>query len=120
MIAGQWSRPRGAGPAFFSPTRLYFEPWHGHSNHCDDSQNGTRRVCKRGGGEADRDGQAAVEERAAGNAEFLFVDRFVLDDRATPSPNEAVRLLGFFRTFAARRFELRRCREVLLGLARGR
>ena len=32
----KWSRPRGAGPAFFSPTRLYFEPWHGHSNHCDD------------------------------------------------------------------------------------
>ena len=29
------SRPRGAGPPFFSPTRLYCEPWHGHSNHCD-------------------------------------------------------------------------------------
>ena len=29
------SRPRGAGPPRFSPTRLYFDPWHGHSNHCD-------------------------------------------------------------------------------------
>ena len=28
--------PRGAGPPFFSPTRLYFEPWQGHSNHCED------------------------------------------------------------------------------------
>src|SRR5437764_10345487 len=35
------SSPRGAGPPFFSPTRLYFEPWHGHSNHCDDSHHGT-------------------------------------------------------------------------------
>ena len=26
------SRPRGAGPPVFSPTRLYFEPWHGHSS----------------------------------------------------------------------------------------
>ncbi len=25
--------PRGAGPAFFSPLRLYCEPWHWHSNH---------------------------------------------------------------------------------------
>ena len=31
--AGKRSSPRGAGPPFFSPTRLYFEPWHGHSNH---------------------------------------------------------------------------------------
>src|SRR4051794_23049257 len=37
------SRPRGAGPPFFSPTRLYCDPWQGHSNHCDDSQNGTRQ-----------------------------------------------------------------------------
>src|SRR6516225_1623991 len=29
------SRPQGAGPACFSPTRLYFEPWQGHSNHCE-------------------------------------------------------------------------------------
>src|SRR5438270_8010057 len=35
------SRPRGAGPPFFSPTRLYFDPWHGHSNHCDDLHHGT-------------------------------------------------------------------------------
>ena len=34
---------QGAGPAFFSPTRLYFEPWHGHSNHCDDWHHGTRQ-----------------------------------------------------------------------------
>src|SRR6478752_3983882 len=37
------SMPRGAGPPFFSPTRLYCEPWHGHSNHCDDGQLGTRQ-----------------------------------------------------------------------------
>src|SRR6478752_10750176 len=37
------SRPRGAGPPFFSPTRLYCEPWHGHSNHCDVVQLGTRQ-----------------------------------------------------------------------------
>ena len=35
--------PRGAGPPFFSPTRLYCEPWHGHSNHCEVSQLGTRQ-----------------------------------------------------------------------------
>ena len=29
---GKRSMPRGAGPPFFSPTRLYWEPWHGHSN----------------------------------------------------------------------------------------
>ena len=29
------SMPRGAGPPFFSPTWLYCEPWHGHSNHCE-------------------------------------------------------------------------------------
>ena len=34
--------PRGAGPPFFSPTRLYFEPWHGHSNHCEVWHHGTR------------------------------------------------------------------------------
>src|SRR4051812_5818085 len=37
------SRPRGAGPPFFSPTRLYCEPWHGHSNHCEVGQFGTRQ-----------------------------------------------------------------------------
>src|ERR1041385_5819657 len=37
------SRPRGAGPPFFSPTRLYFEPWHGHSNHCELLHHGTRQ-----------------------------------------------------------------------------
>src|SRR2546426_4758418 len=40
---GKRSRPRGAGPPFFSPTRLYCEPWHGHSNHCDVWQLGTRQ-----------------------------------------------------------------------------
>src|SRR6478735_12150505 len=40
---GNRSRPRGAGPPFFSPTRLYCEPWHGHSNHCDVRQDGTRQ-----------------------------------------------------------------------------
>ena len=33
IVAGWRSMPRGAGPAFFSPTRLYCEPWHWHSNH---------------------------------------------------------------------------------------
>src|SRR5580692_5447427 len=37
------SSPRGAGPAFFSPTRLYFEPWQGHSNHCEVWHHGTRQ-----------------------------------------------------------------------------
>src|SRR5438067_7656257 len=37
------SRPRGAGPPFFSPTRLYFDPWHGHSNHCELLHHGTRQ-----------------------------------------------------------------------------
>src|SRR5438132_13851842 len=37
------SRPRGAGPPFCSPTRLYFEPWHGHSNHCELLHHGTRQ-----------------------------------------------------------------------------
>src|SRR5437764_14410901 len=37
------SSPRGAGPPFFSPTRLYFEPWHGHSNHCELLHHGTRQ-----------------------------------------------------------------------------
>ena len=32
-----------AGPPFFSPTRLYFEPWHGHSNHCEVAHDGTRQ-----------------------------------------------------------------------------
>ena len=32
-VIGNRSMPRGAGPAFFSPTRLYCDPWHGHSNH---------------------------------------------------------------------------------------
>ncbi len=34
--------PRGAGPSWYSPAELYFEPWHGHSNHFDWPQNGTR------------------------------------------------------------------------------
>src|SRR5947207_6229084 len=42
-LMGNRSSPRGAGPPFFSPTRLYCDPWQGHSNHCDDSQNGTRQ-----------------------------------------------------------------------------
>src|SRR4029079_17077022 len=37
------SRPRGAGPPFFSPTRLYFDPWQPHSNHCEVGQLGTRQ-----------------------------------------------------------------------------
>src|SRR5438132_13105147 len=37
------SRPRGAGPPFFSPTRLYCEPWQGHSNHCEVRHHGTRQ-----------------------------------------------------------------------------
>src|SRR5215210_6941206 len=37
------SRPRGAGPPFFSPTRLYWDPWHGHSNHCEVTHDGTRQ-----------------------------------------------------------------------------
>src|SRR5205807_1132810 len=36
------SMPCGAGPSWYSPALLYFEPWHGHSNHCDCWQNGTR------------------------------------------------------------------------------
>ena len=36
------SIPWGAGPSSYSPALLYFEPWHGHSNHCDCWQNGTR------------------------------------------------------------------------------
>ena len=28
--AANRSMPRGAGPPFFSPTRLYWEPWQGH------------------------------------------------------------------------------------------
>src|SRR5206468_1657102 len=43
ILTGNRSRPRGAGPPFFSPTRLYFEPWHGHSNHCDTLHHGTRQ-----------------------------------------------------------------------------
>src|SRR4026207_950510 len=39
---GKRSRPRGAGPPFFSPLRLYCEPWHWHSNHCDGMHCGTR------------------------------------------------------------------------------
>src|ERR671918_3222099 len=42
MVAAKRSMPRGAGPPFFSPTRLYCEPWQGHSNHCDVSHSGTR------------------------------------------------------------------------------
>jgi hypothetical protein len=34
--------PRGAGPPCFSPTRLYLEPWQGHSNHCEVWHHGTR------------------------------------------------------------------------------
>src|SRR5215470_7180054 len=37
------SRPRGAGPPTFSPTLLYFEPWQGHSNHCELWHHGTRQ-----------------------------------------------------------------------------
>src|SRR5512146_500207 len=40
---GKWSIPRGAGPAFFSPTRLYCEPWQGHSNHWLVLHSGTRQ-----------------------------------------------------------------------------
>src|SRR3954468_19035223 len=40
---GKRSRPRGAGPPFFSPTRLYFDPWQPHSNHWAVVQNGTRQ-----------------------------------------------------------------------------
>ena len=36
------SIPRGAGPERKSPARLKTDPWHGHSNWPDDSQNGTR------------------------------------------------------------------------------
>src|SRR4249920_1265308 len=36
------SMPCGAGPSLYSPAVLYFDPWHGHSNHCDCWQNGTR------------------------------------------------------------------------------
>ena len=42
-VDGKWSMPRGAGPAFFSPTRLYCEPWHGHSNHWLLLHSGTRQ-----------------------------------------------------------------------------
>ena len=42
-VIGNRSRPRGAGPSLYSPAWLYFEPWHGHSNHWDDWQNGTRQ-----------------------------------------------------------------------------
>ena len=42
IVSTKWSSPRGAGPPCFSPTRLYFEPWHGHSNHWDCWQYGTR------------------------------------------------------------------------------
>ena len=35
--------PRGAGPSWYSPAPLYFDPWHGHSNHFEDAQNGTRQ-----------------------------------------------------------------------------
>ena len=37
------SMPRGAGPSWYSPAPLYFEPWHGHSNQLDCWQNGTRQ-----------------------------------------------------------------------------
>ena len=40
---GEAVHAAGAGPPFFSPTRLYCEPWHGHSNHCDVSHYGTRQ-----------------------------------------------------------------------------
>src|SRR5262245_65927304 len=43
MVAGNRSMPRGAGPPGFSPSRLYWLPWHGHSNHCEESQLGTRQ-----------------------------------------------------------------------------
>src|SRR4029079_14859526 len=36
------SVPRGAGPSWYSPAPLYFEPWQGHSNHLLEPQNGTR------------------------------------------------------------------------------
>ena len=34
---GKRSIPRGAGPNWYSPHRLYREPWHGHSNQSDDA-----------------------------------------------------------------------------------
>src|SRR2546426_8793488 len=34
--------PVGAGPSWYSPASLYFEPWHGHSNHWLVWQKGTR------------------------------------------------------------------------------
>src|SRR3546814_1563630 len=37
------SRPRGAGPPFFSPTWLYWLPWQGHSNHWEVTHSGTRQ-----------------------------------------------------------------------------
>ena len=36
--AAKRSMPRGAGPPRFSPTRLYCEPWQGHSNHWEVTQ----------------------------------------------------------------------------------
>ncbi len=42
-VIGNRSMPRGAGPAFFSPTRLYCDPWHGHSNHWLVAHSGTRQ-----------------------------------------------------------------------------
>ena len=42
-VTGKRSMPRGAGPAFFSPTWLYCEPWHGHSNHWLVAHDGTRQ-----------------------------------------------------------------------------
>ena len=42
-VATNRSMPRGAGPPFFSPTRLYCEPWQGHSNHCEVLHHGTRQ-----------------------------------------------------------------------------
>ena len=33
--------PRGEGPVMYSPARSKIEPWHGHSNRPELSQNGT-------------------------------------------------------------------------------
>ncbi len=37
------SIPRGAGPSWYSPASLYLDPWHGHSNHFEELQKGTRQ-----------------------------------------------------------------------------
>ena len=83
------SRPRGAGPSLFSPTRLYFEPWHGHSNHCDDWQHGTRHPrCTHRWYSATSpspcpvsDGLVRATFFAAGSASFGYGSRYVRGER---------------------------------------